>query len=919
MANNTTPYGRQNVQWPDLGSSPGATLHGQVTAGIAYLSNNITARWSGSLTLAAGATVQITHNFGASLSALKIFVVESGAVLTEALQNASYTFTEISTSVVQVQNTTAGSKTFQVYIFPSKLNIRAADLDAAITITTTGNVTAANIKATTTLKTDDDNLELNSNAAGTGTDYKATITRGGSQSANATITLPSSTSTLATLAGTETLTNKTVTGVVVSDFEDLTHVSTPANPASGKLRFYAKADNKLYVKDSTGTESVVGSGSGSGTKNYLSRYFEGDKVVGTVSTVAVGGAITVSGSFPDVTSAWYANTSSGSSAIAVSTDNTLRGTKNFLTAIADQTTPLSGDTFIQTPAFNIDGSDLGKALTLEFDVSGVTTDGYWDVVVARYNSSGTFQELIPVAGNASASTSTPSAKLPTGVAKFSGFFITSSTASDVYTIRFRRLYNTGSTQIRIDSVTVGPNISLQGAIVTDWISYTPTYTGLGNPNTTFAQYRRVGSNLEIMARITIGTPTAVEAKISLPTGLTTSISTSTALVGYGTRNTSGAIDYYMLCGTSGADYLAIGRTSASEGGFSRLNGSIAFSGSEDFVFSASIPISQWQANTTSAARAVEEYVYNTSTTDADDSSAFGYGSSGVAGVISTTALTAARKKRVQFQTSIQPTDIIFVEIYNGLEWVKLESILRSTSAFEVQPLALQNATAYGIGLVPVSGSTTQIDVYFGQYAAHSGATYGAAGTGWNTLTSGIKWRVRKVSGGAAIGYPVSARNVVGDTSGNAVPAGYIGELVTATNTSAFTTSSTSYTNVTSMSLSLTAGTWLIFASSQMELGMTATGATDEGYTTARLYNSTASATLDERSRICYRFFASSTEKPASNYAGFVDLFSVTNLTTTSTIVMQIRCVQAVGTPTLTAGLNGVANGGQIVMRAIRIA
>lgn len=140
MPNPTSPYGRQDVAWPDLGSDPGSTLHGQITGAIAYLSNNITARWSGSLTLAASATAQIIHNFDCVLATLKIFVVESGSVLSKAQQDAAYTFTYVNNDTIQVQNISGGSKTFQAYVYPSGLNVRAGDLDPAIDIDTTGKL-----------------------------------------------------------------------------------------------------------------------------------------------------------------------------------------------------------------------------------------------------------------------------------------------------------------------------------------------------------------------------------------------------------------------------------------------------------------------------------------------------------------------------------------------------------------------------------------------------------------------------------------------------------------------------------------------------------------------------------------------------------------------------------------------------------
>jgi hypothetical protein len=140
MPQTTTAYGRQDVAWPDLGSDPGSTLHAQITAAIGFLSNNVTARWSGSLTLAASATSDIIHNFNSNLLNLKYFVVESGVPLSKSAQDASYLFTFVDADTIRVQNVTGGSKTFEVYVYPTALNIRTADLDPAIDVDTSGKL-----------------------------------------------------------------------------------------------------------------------------------------------------------------------------------------------------------------------------------------------------------------------------------------------------------------------------------------------------------------------------------------------------------------------------------------------------------------------------------------------------------------------------------------------------------------------------------------------------------------------------------------------------------------------------------------------------------------------------------------------------------------------------------------------------------
>jgi len=51
------------------------------------------------------------------------------------------------------------------------------------------------------------------------------------------------------------LTGGTLSGVLTaSTFTEITEIATPATPAAGKVRLYAKADHHLYILDSTGAE-----------------------------------------------------------------------------------------------------------------------------------------------------------------------------------------------------------------------------------------------------------------------------------------------------------------------------------------------------------------------------------------------------------------------------------------------------------------------------------------------------------------------------------------------------------------------------------------------------------------------------------------------------------------------------------------
>ena len=56
----------------------------------------------------------------------------------------------------------------------------------------------------------------------------------------------------------------------------------------------------------------------------------------------------------------------------------------------------------------------------------------------------------------------------------------------------------------------------------DWITYTPTFTGFGTVTVQSFRYKREGPDLIVQGQFTCGTTTAVEARISLPTGLSVS-------------------------------------------------------------------------------------------------------------------------------------------------------------------------------------------------------------------------------------------------------------------------------------------------------------------------------------------------------------------------------------------------------------
>jgi len=593
----------------------------------------------------------------------------------------------------------------------------------------------------------------------------ATLTRSGNHALTVTTTAPTNvtlptTGTVATLAGAEVLTNKDIDGGTASNTSRWTAPKATKTVLDSLTRkegtiLYGTDTKKHYTDDGLTLNEMGGGAGGAAGRNYLQSWYTGLNPIASVT------GLTSTGNRTSNQTLWGTSATADFEAINNVTSPLREGGDIKLDS---KTTTINA--FVETPMFSLDLVDLSKAIVLSFDVTGNSADGNYDVVVIRYNSAGTYQETISVAGNAS--TGTPaSAKLPTGTTTFKGFFIAGSTASDLYSVRFRKLLAV-NVDVQIDTLFVGPQSLGTWAVVTDWQSYTPTYTGFGTVTASEVYYRRVGNNLEVRGNFTTGTTTGTEARLSFPTGLTSASFQSLRIAGNAIRTgASGTFFADHVLVEPSVQYFTFGVQSATSNGLTKAAGTF-FQSSTKETFFASVEIAEWSsANVTMADRQVEEFSFNTNTSNADDTTSFGDGAQGV----DFGSYTAERIKRVRFKTTILPTDVISIEFKRDGQWLPVTL----TGTQGVMPLTFQTTTSYGVGFEQISGNNTDINVRFGTYRNNT-STYGAAGNAWSFLAGGVaQWRVRKVSGGASVGFPVSARNIVGDTSGTAVPSGYVGE------------------------------------------------------------------------------------------------------------------------------------------------
>lgn len=131
--------------------------------------------------------------------------------------------------------------------------------------------------------------------------------------------------------------------------------------------------------------------------------------------------------------------------------------------------------------------------------------------------------------------------------------------------------------------------------ISAWQSYTPTFTGFGTVTNLSAQWRQVGSNLELRFRFTAGTTTATIASASLPSGYTV-LSSIPLLqnVGLGaySQNTN-SIPYALA--EANSSVLFFGYGSGASGGLIKANGSSIQATGNTLSFFATVPVNELRA------------------------------------------------------------------------------------------------------------------------------------------------------------------------------------------------------------------------------------------------------------------------------------------------------------------------------------
>lgn len=572
----------------------------------------------------------------------------------------------------------------------------------------------------------------------TGTANRVAVTNGDGVSGNPTLDIGTD---VVTLAGTQALTNKDYDGGTASNTSRLTlpkETTANLNSLTRKQATLVYDTTTNQVKYDNGTSLLaVGSGTGSGEINAI-----------------------LNPSVADTTTGWTNGTSH--TLTRVTSGSPLDPVIGTALSIAATTTAVESATSGEYYSIASLASGLrNRKLKVEFYF---TTEASQTWAVSVW-AGATRMALSTDASGASL--------LPAGTTgKYTTYVDTDSSAA--YTVNFTRTAGSGTATLLMTNVIFGPDIQPQGAIVETDKAITLTPVSFGTVASTSYRSTRMGQWAKIEGRFTTGTADTNPGYVSLPSGMTidASVLTATAVLGVHFFTTGGSSVTFTdgrggVCFYDGSDTAKVWFTDASSGAtWQKKNANAIYPSGQVVDFELMVPIAEWAGSgTVNLAQNDVEYASNSSSTDADDTTSFVYGPAGSTGIFGTTALTSGRIKRVRFTSPIQITDKLTIEIQEatGKNWVPLEM---SAPTAGLMPQFYQAGVDYGMGISGNLTNATDVNIYFGRYAANTAAAYGAAGSSWATqIASTAKWRVRKETAGSAVGF-----GLVSSTASGLMPA-----------------------------------------------------------------------------------------------------------------------------------------------------
>ena len=542
---------------------------------------------------------------------------------------------------------------------------------------------------------------------------------GSTLAADRTATLPvlSGNDTFAFASHTQTLTNKTLLGPVIDGYADIDEEAAPGTPASGKVRFYAKTDQKLYTKDSSGIEREVGSGaSGSGEKNYVTNPSAIAAITGwtAVNDLVVARTTTAAELPREYTTA--------------------TGIK--ITADAD-TQSVADYVYFD---FTLDDVDLNKKMKIQWSQKQTGTYVAGDLAV-----------VITTQADRTTAIATPDVTaIPAYDGVFTASFDTASTATLSLVIRATTDMTTNG-GIVISDVIVGPGQIVNATPIGPWTSYTPTVTNWAP--TASGKYRRVGDSLEGRIKLAWnGSAPTGTISVALPSGLTI----DTSALSDANQKAIGRV----VCSESSAGLTDVGSVQVLSTTTIRFLGDDASgvwnatvprtwsSTINELYADFSVPIAEWAGSPNYAGTNDIEYAAEESTWAASGSTTvYGPQGSAMGG-----ALGASRTKTITWLTPVQATDRIDLWVSNDrITWVLAEAGTVGPSDLPiVKSLDSTGALVGGVHILNGTASN-QTRVRFARYM--SVANDDAPANEWPS--SNAFWVVTKTRAGVATGFSIA--------------------------------------------------------------------------------------------------------------------------------------------------------------------
>ena len=364
----------------------------------------------------------------------------------------------------------------------------------------------------------------------------------------------------------------------------------------------------------------------------------GDGIVtGTGSDLTLASESSISLVYNSTLSRWYVigGTGSGSAVGSLDTFINLYGSEDIGEwATGDNATFLGGGTlagtFVKETSTPLNGTDSYKYTQAAGSANDYVASPTQSVplrfrgnqvsVVFPYTYNGNNSDITLVVyddtNNTVISSNTLNAlpATPTTGSIYKANFTIPSTCTQLI-VGFQTLVENSGKILNFDDIQVSADTTKYSnpSTVTEWESYTPTFTGFGTASSIQFQWRRVGGGVEVRGKFTSGTSTAVEARITLPNSYTsagTTLIPSIQICGNGTRSTTDAGSFHPLIEPA-VTYMTIGRSNAANNGLAKVTGSSLLASGDSFTLISFVPIAGLSASNPQIISASESFSTDT--------------------------------------------------------------------------------------------------------------------------------------------------------------------------------------------------------------------------------------------------------------------------------------------------------------------